>query len=86
MNDPGYTRVRTKNQEDTTMKEHTFTCCHCGHPHPLSERILVDDDELCKACANEETVICAHCGERIYRDDNAGDDNMPLCQSCYDRH
>ena len=68
------------------MKEHTFTCCHCGHPHPLSERILVDDDELCKACANEETVICAHCGERIYRDDNAGDDNMPLCQSCYDRH
>ena len=68
------------------MKEHTFTCCHCGHPHPLSERILVDDDELCKACANEETLICTHCGERIYRDDNAGDENTPLCQSCYDRH
>ena len=68
------------------MKEHTFTCCHCGHPHSLSERILVDDDELCEACAGEETVICAHCGERIYRDDNAGDDNTPLCQSCYDRH
>ena len=68
------------------MKEHTFTCCHCGHPHSLSERILVDDDELCEACADEETVICAHCGERIYRDDNAGDDNTPLCQSCYDRH
>ena len=64
----------------------TFTCCHCGHPHPLSERILVDDDELCEACADEETVICTHCGERIYRDDNAGDDNTPLCQSCYDRH
>lgn len=60
------------------MKEHTFTCCHCGHPHSLSERILVDDDELCEACADEETVICAHCGERIYRDDNAGDDNTPL--------
>ena len=68
------------------MEEHTFTCCHCGHTHSLSERILVDDDELCEACADEETVICAHCGERIYRDDNAGDDNMPLCQSCYDRH
>ena len=68
------------------MKEHTFTCCHCGHPHSLSERILVDDDELCEACADEEAVICAHCGERIYRDDNAGDDNTPLCPSSYDRH
>ena len=68
------------------MKEHTFTCCHCGHPQSLSERLLVDDDELCEACADEEAVICAHCGERIYRDDNAGDDNTPLCQSCYDRH
>ena len=68
------------------MKTETFTCCHCGQTHPLSERILVDDDELCEACANEETVICTHCGERIYRDDNAGDENMPLCQSCYDRH
>ena len=38
------------------MKEHTFTCCHCGHPHSLSERILVDDDELCEACADEEAV------------------------------
>ena len=86
MNDPGYTRVKTKNQEDTTLEKHTFTCCRCGQTHSLSERILVDDDELCEACANEETVICAHCGERIYRDDNAGDDNTPLCQSCYDRH
>ena len=68
------------------MEEHTFTCCRCGQTHSLSERILVDDDELCEACADEETVICAHCGERIYRDDNAGDDNTPLCQSCYDRH
>ena len=68
------------------MRTETFTCCRCGQPHPLSERILVDDDELCESCAEEETVICTHCGERIYRDDNAGDDNMPLCQSCYDRH
>ena len=43
------------------MEKHTFTCCRCGHPHSLSERILVDDDELCEACANEETVICTHC-------------------------
>ena len=68
------------------MEKHTFTCCRCGQTHSLSERILVDDDELCEACANEETVICSRCGERIYRDDNAGDENTPLCQSCYDRH
>ena len=68
------------------MQEHTFICCRCGQPHPLSERILMDEEELCGACANEETVICSRCGERIYRDDNAGDENTPLCQSCYDRH
>lgn len=64
----------------------TFTCCHCGHEHPLENRVMVGDDALCERCANEETVICSRCGERVYRDDNAGDENTPLCQSCYDRH
>ena len=64
----------------------TFTCCHCGHEHPLENRVMVGDDALCERCANEETVICTHCGERIYRDDNAGDESTPLCQPCYDRH
>ena len=68
------------------MRIETFTCCHCGQSHLLSERVQVDEDALCESCANEETVICSHCGERIYRDDNAGDENTPLCQPCYDRH
>lgn len=68
------------------MRAETFTCCRCGQAHPLSERVLVDDDELCASCADEETVTCAHCGERIYREDNVGDSHTPLCQFCYDRH
>lgn len=68
------------------MMTETFTCCHCGHEHPLENRVMVGDDALCERCANEETVICSRCGERVYRDDNAGDENTPLCQSCYDRH
>lgn len=66
------------------MTEHT-NCCRCGQTITAAP-VMMDDDPLCKRCAEEEIVLCSCCGERIYRDDNAGDESMPLCQHCYEDH
>lgn len=64
----------------------TFICSACGEAHPLEDRTVVDGQEFCRPCLEEETVVCHECGRRILRDDNAGDDTTPLCQNCYDRY
>lgn len=64
----------------------TFTCCACGEVHPLEDRTVVDGQEFCRPCLEEETLLCHACGRRILREDNAGDEDTPLCQNCYDRY
>ena len=56
------------------MTENTFVCSRCGEISSTDTRCLVDEEEVCELCAEEETVLCAHCGTRIWRDDNAGDE------------
>ena len=68
------------------MHTETFTCDSCGYSYPCTGRVVMDGQELCRNCSEEETYLCASCGERIWQDDNAGDEDVPLCQSCYDRH
>lgn len=64
----------------------TFLCSICGQEHPIKERTMVGEQELCPDCLAEETMICSCCGERIWKDDNAGTEDIPLCRSCYDRY
>ena len=36
----------------------TFVCDHCGDVHPLEERYMVGEDQLCPDCASESTPSC----------------------------
>lgn len=69
------------------MQDHeTFTCEWCHHEHPISDRILFDDTELCGACYEVETTVCDCCGDRIWREDAEADENLTLCLTCYERY
>lgn len=64
----------------------TFICTHCGESYLMEECILINDDEICESCANEETVLCSRCGERVWQANNDGNVNTPLCTSCYESY
>lgn len=64
----------------------TFICIHCGESHLLEKCFLVDDNEICENCANEETILCSRCGERIWQTSNEGNVDTPLCTSCYESY
>ena len=60
----------------------TFVCNHCGEIHPLEERYMVGEDQLCPDCASNYTIMCDECGRRNHIDDNEGDDVHALCHDC----
>lgn len=68
------------------QERETFTCAHCGQEHPIEDRHLMGDTELCGNCFGLKTVVCACCGERVWIEDAETDGIIYLCQTCYDRY
>ena len=64
----------------------TFACDRCGAAHPLEDRFMVGEDQLCPDCASNYTILCDECGRRIYIDDDEGDDSYALCRDCRERY
>ncbi len=66
--------------------DETFICYACGEEHPIEERTVFDDLELCQDCLSSRTRLCICCGERIWNDDDCGDENITLCSDCEENH
>ena len=66
--------------------DETFICYACGEEHPIEERTIFDDLELCQDCLSSRTRLCICCGERIWNDDDCGDENITLCSDCEENH
>lgn len=64
------------------MSENCFICSCCRKSKPSAQRILLDTDVLCHACAEEYTTLCDRCGERVYRKDVRQVDNRTVCPQC----
>ena len=67
------------------METQTFACACCGRLRPLSGRVSVDRDALCRSCAEEHTILCDRCGERVYRREAFRYRDRTLCAQCYER-
>ena len=59
-----------------------FLCSLCHEEHPVEERTIFDNRELCPNCLAAETVLCGRCGDRIWLEDACCDDAITLCQHC----
>lgn len=64
------------------MTEKTFICSICGDVHPVLDRHILGDSQLCPNCIHSYTLTCSCCGRTIWRDENAGDSDTPLCERC----
>lgn len=64
------------------MSENCFIYSCCRKSKPSAQRILLDTDVLCHACAEEYTTLCDRCGERVYRKDVRQVDNRTVCPQC----
>lgn len=59
-----------------------FICSCCSKSKPIDQRILLGEDALCYACAEEFTTLCDRCGERAYRGDTVQVNHRTLCPQC----
>lgn len=59
-----------------------FLCSLCHEEHPVEERTIFGNRELCQNCLAAETVLCDRCGDRIWLADACCDDTTTLCQHC----
>lgn len=64
------------------MPSNHFICSCYGKSKPIDQRILLGEDALCYACAEEFTTLCDRCGERAYRGDTVQVNHRTLCPQC----
>lgn len=67
------------------MKD-TLTCVCCGAEVHRNDVYYVNDQPLCRNCADEETFICDSCGFRHWNSNNLGSDTLDLCPSCREEY
>ena len=63
-------------------------CACCGDEIDIEEDdySLVENDILCRTCADNECGVCDHCEELVYNNDAYTDDDHFLCPHCYENH
>ena len=64
----------------------TLTCVCCGEEVQRDDVYYVDEQPLCRDCADEETFVCDNCGFRHWNSDDQGDETLDLCIDCREEY